>query len=80
MDTLLPNPFQFHAGGSDACGTAAGPDTDPPVPAAEFPRGFDPDRFAADIDPLPLFLTSPTREFLMGCGLEKVVDIFERAR
>jgi hypothetical protein len=76
--TALPNPFiDSTLDPETGVGTAAGPDTDPPVPAAEFPRGFDPDRFAAEIDPLPLFLTSPTRDFLIGCGLEPVLEILD---
>jgi len=57
---LPPNPFCALDPVTGAQ-TAAGPRlTDPEVPAADnFPRGFDPLRFLADIEPPPLFLQTP---------------------
>lgn len=50
--------------------------------AAEYVRGFDPRLFMADItenDQLPLFISDPSREFLMGCpGMADVVAILDR--
>jgi len=34
-------------------------------------------RFLADIEPPPAFIASPSREFLMGCGLEPVLEILD---
>jgi hypothetical protein len=88
VQTKLPNPFFFSTlAPAKVVETAAAPDlTDPPVAAAEnFVRGFDPQQFLSDIrkvedEAVPTFLSSPSREFLIGCGLEAVVDILESAR
>jgi hypothetical protein len=50
-----------------------------PDPESDFPRGFDQHRFEADIaDPLPESFTSPSREFLVGCGLDDLLEILAR--
>jgi hypothetical protein len=91
VQTKLPNPFLFlfsTLAPAKVVETAAAPDlTDPPVAAAEnFVRGFDPHRFLNQIEcgiepeVMPQFLSSPSREFLLGCGLGELVDILENAR
>jgi hypothetical protein len=73
----LPNPFVFHAGASDGCGTAAAPDlTDPPVAAAEESRFvLDEAGFMNDIEQLPAFLISPRREYLDAAQIRPIVDV-----
>jgi hypothetical protein len=84
MAICLPNPFCALAPAKVAQ-TAAAPNlSDPSVAAADnFPRGFDPLRFLRDIDcgsdPMPQFISSPSREFLLGCGLGPVLEILERS-
>lgn len=47
-------------------------------PECDFPRGFDPRRFLDEItEPLPESFVSPTRAFLIGCGLEPVIEILD---
>lgn len=38
---------------------------------------LDLERFFTDIQPPPKFLTDPSREFLIGCGLGPVLDILD---
>lgn len=78
MPASLPNPFFLSAlEPGRVAETAAGPDlADPPVPAADnFPRGFDPERFIADIEPSPVFLSSPRPEFLEAAEFAPVLSI-----
>lgn len=57
-------------------GTAAGPDTDPPVPAAGgFVRGFDPDAFMDAIEPAPAFLNDPSPEYLTATQIMPLLDV-----
>ena len=47
----LPNPFDPTSGTDKP--VAVGPAPPPRPAAAPFPRGFDPERFLADVEPLP---------------------------
>lgn len=68
MTGLPPSPFlsesSMATGGQEAPAAAA----KNPVAAGLFPRGFDPERFYADIVeiPAPLFLRDPSPEFRAG--------------
>lgn len=62
MAAILQNPFMtLVARPHDATETAVAslPPPAPDVTANSFPRGFDPERFAEDIEPLPIFLAPP---------------------
>ena len=49
----------------------------PFLPHPECRFVLDKARFIADLDESPKFLVSPTREFLVGCGLQDVLEILD---
>jgi hypothetical protein len=49
----------------------------PFLPHPEYRFVLDAARFIADLDESPKFLVSPTREFLIGCGLAPVLEILD---
>jgi hypothetical protein len=49
----------------------------PFLPHSDFRFVLDKARFLADLDESPKFLVSPTREFLIGCGLAPVLEILD---
>lgn len=75
--SILPNPFQSAVAPEMVADSAAAPClTDPTVAAADqfdgadipltelIARGFDPDGFVSDCEPLPAFLSAPSQQYL----------------
>lgn len=78
--SALPNPFLISAlEPARAAETAAAPGlTDPPVAAADcFDARFslDHDRFLADIEAAPAFLSDPRPEYLSATDMMPVLEV-----
>lgn len=81
----MPNPFEF--AGSCPANTAAASPVSSQVDAAAEPfdgrdiplddlvrRGFDPEGFLNDIEPLPAFLSAPSQRYLSATDLIPVLQ------
>lgn len=44
----------------------------------QFPRGFDVEAFMNAIDPPPMFLDSPSAEYLEATEIERILEVIAR--
>jgi hypothetical protein len=71
----LPNPWIDSALEPEmAAESAAGSDTDPQIPAADR-FVIDADRFLADVEPVPKFLSDPSPEYLKAYDIVSLLSV-----
>lgn len=86
MTTLPPSPF-IESAPVDRPAAASSPPTPvgdaavdgPDIPLAELMcRGFDPDAFVSDCEPLPEFIRAPSQAYLTATEIEPVLRVIAR--